>query len=98
MFNPRNAYQNYNVAVNSTSRLKYTYMGTLLPAFGNANFSTSGELSPLLNDPELRTIGIGTRSSLEAQQVTLHGTVPSSIPENRGMNFEYLSETPQPLL
>ena len=61
MFNPRNAYQNYNVAVNSTSRIKYTYMGTLLPAFGNANFSTSGELSPLLNDPELRTIGIGTR-------------------------------------
>jgi len=61
MFNPRNAYQHYNVAVNSTSRTKYTYMGTLLPAFGNANFSTSGELSPLLNDPELRTIGIGTR-------------------------------------
>lgn len=61
MFNPRNAYQNYNVAVNSTSKLKFTYMGTLLPAFGNANFSTSGELSPLLNDPELRTIGIGTR-------------------------------------
>lgn len=61
MFNPRNSYQNYNVAVNSTTRTKYTYMGTLLPAFGNANFSTSGELSPLLNDPELRTIGIGTR-------------------------------------
>ena len=61
MFNPRNAYQNYNVAVNSTNKIKYTYMGTLLPAFGNANFSTSGELSPLLNDPELRTIGIGTR-------------------------------------
>jgi uncharacterized protein (DUF39 family) len=61
MFNPRNAYQNYNVAVNSTQKIKYTYMGTLLPAFGNANFSTSGELSPLLNDPEMRTIGIGTR-------------------------------------
>lgn len=61
MFNPRNAYQNYNVAVNSTSRIKYTYMGTLLPAYGNANFSTSGELSPLLNDPDLRTIGLGTR-------------------------------------
>lgn len=61
MFNPRNAYQNYNVAVNSTTKIKFTYMGTLLPAFGNANFSTSGELSPLLNDPELRTIGIGTR-------------------------------------
>ncbi|MGE5349271.1 MAG: homocysteine biosynthesis protein [Actinomycetota bacterium] len=61
MFNPRNAYQNYNVAVNSTSGMKYTYMGTLLPSFGNATFSTSGELSPLLNDPEMRTIGIGTR-------------------------------------
>jgi uncharacterized protein (DUF39 family) len=61
MFNPRNAYQNYNVAVNSTTGIKYTYMGTLLPSFGNANFSTSGELSPLLNDPEMRTIGIGTR-------------------------------------
>lgn len=61
MFNPRNAYQNYNVAVNSTQKIKYTYMGTLLPALGNATFSTSGELSPLLNDPELRTIGIGTR-------------------------------------
>ena len=61
MFNPRNAYQNYNVAVNSTPKIKFTYMGTLLPSFGNANFSTSGELSPLLNDPEMRTIGIGTR-------------------------------------
>jgi uncharacterized protein (DUF39 family) len=61
MFNPRNAYQNYNVAVNSTPKIKYTYMGTLLPAFGNATFSTAGELSPLLNDPEMRTIGIGTR-------------------------------------
>jgi uncharacterized protein (DUF39 family) len=61
MFNPRNGYQNYNVAVNSTTGIKYTYMGTLLPSFGNANFSTSGELSPLLNDPEMRTIGIGTR-------------------------------------
>ncbi|MRR19693.1 hypothetical protein EG827_05820, partial [bacterium] len=61
MFNPRNAYQNYNVAVNSTDKIKYTYMGTLLPSYGNANFSTSGELSPLLNDPEMRTIGIGTR-------------------------------------
>lgn len=61
MFNPRNAYQNYNCAVNSTSKIKYTYMGTLLPSLGNANFATSGELSPLLNDPELRTIGIGTR-------------------------------------
>jgi len=61
LFNPRNAYQNYNVAVNSTKRLIHTYMGTLLPNLRNATYSTSGELSPLLNDPDMRTIGIGTR-------------------------------------
>jgi len=61
MFNPRNAYQNYPTAVNTTNRIKYTYMGSLLPKLGNANYSTSGELSPLLNDPEMRTIGFGTR-------------------------------------
>ncbi len=61
LFNPRNAYQNYNVAVNTTKRLIHTYMGTLLPNLRNATYSTSGELSPLLNDPEMRTIGIGTR-------------------------------------
>ncbi len=36
-------------------------MGTLLPNKGNINYSTSGALSPLLNDPTYRTIGIGTR-------------------------------------
>jgi L-aspartate semialdehyde sulfurtransferase len=61
LFNPRNAYQNYPVATNTSDRILHTYMGTLLPHLGNANYSTSGELSPLLNDPEMRTIGIGTR-------------------------------------
>jgi uncharacterized protein (DUF39 family) len=61
LFNPRNAYQNYNVAVNTTTQTKYTYMGTLLPNMRNATYSTAGELSPLLNDPEFKTIGIGTR-------------------------------------
>jgi uncharacterized protein (DUF39 family) len=61
MFNPRNAYQNYCVAVNSSKSTKYTYMGTLLPNFSNANFSTSGELSPLINDPDFETIGIGSK-------------------------------------
>jgi uncharacterized protein (DUF39 family) len=36
-------------------------MGVLRPRLGNANFSTTGSLSPLLNDPLLRTVGIGTR-------------------------------------
>ncbi|MDP3013214.1 MAG: homocysteine biosynthesis protein, partial [Candidatus Subteraquimicrobiales bacterium] len=61
LFNPRNAYQNYPVAVNSSEQTLYTYMGTLLPRLSNATFSSAGQLSPLLNDPYLRTIGIGTR-------------------------------------
>jgi len=36
-------------------------MGKLLPNFGNMNYSTSGELSPLLKDPNMLTIGLGTR-------------------------------------
>jgi L-aspartate semialdehyde sulfurtransferase len=61
MFNPRNVYQNYAAAANSTKKRKYTYMGCLLPDKGNVMYTTSGELSPLLKDPELRTIGVGTR-------------------------------------
>lgn len=61
LFNMRNAYQNYAVAVNSGDRILYTYMGVLKSKFGNANYSTSGQLSPLLNDPHYKTIGIGTR-------------------------------------
>jgi L-aspartate semialdehyde sulfurtransferase len=76
MINPRNAYQNYPAATNSTERMLYTYMGSLLPRFGNVNYSTSGELSPLLNDPWLRTIGIGTRVFLGGAQgfVSWRGT------------------------
>ncbi|MFC2138033.1 homocysteine biosynthesis protein [Bacteroidota bacterium] len=76
MYNPRNAYQNYAAAVNSTNKIKYTYMGTLLPRLGNLTYSTSGELSPLLNDPEMRTVGIGTRIFLCGAQgfVSWNGT------------------------
>jgi uncharacterized protein (DUF39 family) len=76
LFNPRNAYQNYNVAVNTTKKMIHTYMGTLLPNLRNATYSTSGELSPLLNDPDLRTIGIGTRIFLGGAQgfVVWNGT------------------------
>jgi L-aspartate semialdehyde sulfurtransferase len=61
LFNLRNAYQNYNVAVNAGNRMIYTYMGVLKPRMGNANFSSAGQLSPLMNDPLYKTIGIGTR-------------------------------------
>ncbi|MFC2041075.1 homocysteine biosynthesis protein [Chloroflexota bacterium] len=61
LFNPRNAYQNYNVAVNLSDKTIYTYMGVLKPRLGNANYCSAGQLSPLLNDPYYKTIGIGTK-------------------------------------
>ncbi|MFX0027932.1 MAG: homocysteine biosynthesis protein [Candidatus Hermodarchaeota archaeon] len=59
--NPRNAYQRYVCAVNSSDKTLYTYMGKLLPHFGNAHYAGAGSLSPLSNDPDYETIGIGTR-------------------------------------
>lgn len=59
--NPRNAYQKYFAATNSRDDLIHTYMGTLLPNFGNITFSGSGELSPLNNDPNYEAIGPGTK-------------------------------------
>ncbi|MFH1980282.1 MAG: homocysteine biosynthesis protein [Pseudomonadota bacterium] len=59
--NPRNGYQNYNCAVNLSDRTVYTYMGALKPKAGNANYCCAGQLSPLMNDPFYRTIGLGTR-------------------------------------
>ncbi|MFX0140303.1 MAG: homocysteine biosynthesis protein, partial [Candidatus Hodarchaeota archaeon] len=59
--NPRNAYQRYVCAVNSSDKTLYTYMGKLLPHFGNAHYAGAGSLNPLSNDPDYETIGIGTR-------------------------------------
>lgn len=61
LFNPRNCYQNYAAAINTSDETIHTYMGTLGPRKANINYSTSGELSPLLKDPYLRTIGLGTK-------------------------------------
>ncbi|GFM36045.1 homocysteine biosynthesis protein [Desulfovibrio psychrotolerans] len=61
LYNPRNCYQNYNAAVNLTSRIIYTYMGPLKPNMRNVNYATAGKLSPLFNDPLFKTIGFGTR-------------------------------------
>ncbi len=60
LYNPRNCYQNYNVAVNTSDRTLRTYMGVLSPRCGSIHYSGSGEISPLFNDPYLRTVGIGT--------------------------------------
>ncbi len=76
LFNIRNAYQNYNVAVNLSDKTVYTYMGVLKPNLGNANYCSAGQLSPLLNDPYYRAIGIGTRIFLGGGvgYVAWHGT------------------------
>lgn len=76
LFNPRNVYQNYNVAVNLLNKTIYTYMGTLRPKLGNANYCSAGQLSPLLNDPYYKTIGVGTRIFLGGGTgyVVWHGT------------------------
>ena len=88
LFNPRNGYQNYNVAVNTSERKIYTYMGILLPDLGNASYSTSSQLSPLLNDPEFTTIGIGTRIFLGGAQgyIAWEGTqfYPQAIKDENG--------------
>ncbi|TBR15488.1 hypothetical protein EPO66_05785, partial [bacterium] len=61
LLNIRNCYQNYNVAVNTSDKIIHTYMGTLKPHLGNANYCSAGQLSPLLKDPFYKTVGIGTK-------------------------------------
>jgi len=68
MVNPRNCYQNYNVAVNASDRTIHTYLGVLKPGMKNCGYSSAGQLSPLLNDPFYRTIGVGTRIWLAGAQ------------------------------
>jgi uncharacterized protein (DUF39 family) len=51
-------------------------MGVLRADLGNINYATAGQLSPLLNDPYYKTIGIGTRIFLGGGTgfVAWHGT------------------------
>ena len=76
LYNPRNCYQNYGVATNTSDRTIYTYMGKLLPRMKNCSYSSAGQLSPLLNDPHLETIGMGTKIFLGGGEgyVTWPGT------------------------
>ncbi|MDQ7031956.1 MAG: homocysteine biosynthesis protein [Desulfonauticus sp.] len=92
LLNPRNCYQNYNCAINLSSKIKYTYMGPLRPYGANANFATSGALSPLLNDPYLQTIGTGTKIFLGGGigYVIGHGTQHNPNPprNKRGLPLQ----------
>ena len=83
MVNPRNCYQNYNVATNSSDRPIYTYMGLLKPRMQNLTYSSAGQLSPLLNDPYYETIGIGSAVWLAGSRghVYAEGTQHASVVE-----------------
>jgi L-aspartate semialdehyde sulfurtransferase len=101
MLNPRNAYQKYAAATNSSDRAMYTYMGTLLPKFGNTTYSASGTLSPIFNDPDYETIGLGTRIFLCGAEGYIIGNGTQHDPVNssgtlmvrgdlKAMSTEYL--------
>ncbi|MFH0826571.1 MAG: homocysteine biosynthesis protein [Candidatus Omnitrophota bacterium] len=91
LFNIRNCYQNYNIAVNLSDKIIYTYMGALKPNLGNANYCSAGQLSPLLKDPYYKTIGIGSKIFLGggigfvAWQGTQHNPIvprkPCGVPQ-----------------
>ena len=92
LLNPRNAYQNYNCAINLSHKTIYTYMGVLKPMAGNANYSTAGQLSPLLNDPYYLTMGLGTRIFLGGAQGYIMGPGTQHNPgAKRGKNGVPLS-------
>lgn len=82
MSNPRNAYQKYAVAINSSKKIIYTYMGKLLPNFGNATYSGAGELSPIMNDSSFKAIGIGTRIFLGGAHGYITGSGTQHDPNN----------------
>ncbi|MDA0525610.1 homocysteine biosynthesis protein [Methanococcoides alaskense] len=82
MLNPRNAYQKYNAATNSTNHTLNTYMGTLLPNHGNVTYSGAGVLSPMHNDPNYETIGTGTRIFLGGAQGYIVGEGTQHSPES----------------
>ena len=87
LLNPRNGYQNYNCAINLSKKTIYTYMGVLKPNASNANYSTSGQLSPLLNDPYYLTLGTGTRIFLGGAKGYIIGPGTQHNPDvKRGRN------------
>lgn len=87
LLNPRNAYQNYNCAINLSKKTIYTYMGVIKPKGKNANYSTSGQLSPLLNDPYYLSMGLGTRIFLGGAQGVVVGPGTQHNPgAKRGKN------------
>jgi len=87
MVNPRNCYQNYNVAINCSERPIYTYLGLLKPNMQNLTYCSAGQLSPLLNDPLYQTIGVGTKVWLAGAQGHVYAEGTQHCPTcERGAN------------
>ncbi len=87
MVNPRNCYQNYNVAINCSDKTVYTYLGMLKPGMQNLTYSSAGQLSPLLNDPLYETIGVGTSVWLAGSRGIVHSEGTQHCPTcERGEN------------
>lgn len=82
MVNPRNSYERYAAAANSTERTLHTYMGTLLPRYGNVSYSGAGALSPIPNDPDFEQIGVGTRIFLCGAQGFIVGSGTQHLPQD----------------
>jgi uncharacterized protein (DUF39 family) len=83
LINFRNGYQRYGCATNGRDETIYTYMGKLLPKFRNATYSGAGEISPLNNDPDYETIGLGTKIFLGGGQGYVLGEGTQHNPKNR---------------
>ncbi|HJX23429.1 MAG TPA: homocysteine biosynthesis protein [Candidatus Bathyarchaeia archaeon] len=83
LLNPRNAYEHYNAATNSTESIIHTYMGTLLPRYGNVTYSGAGQLSPLYKDLDYETLGIGTRIFLGGGVGYVVGEGTQHSPQNQ---------------
>jgi len=87
LINPRNCYQSYNGATNSTEEKIYTYMGALLPEYGNLNYSGAGQLNPMQNDynketKSYNTMGMGTRIFLGGAEGYIIGAGTQHSPDN----------------
>ena len=67
--------------INSSSELLGTYKGIVLPFYSNCVYTGTGELNPLVNDPDGEVIGIGTRVLLSGAQAYIIGEGTQHNPE-----------------
>lgn len=81
IFSTRNAFKNYVAFVNPRSLPLKTIFSRLEfpPLYAAATVSGCGQINPIKNDPDLETIGIGTRILLNGAQGFVMGTGTRSM-------------------